>query len=200
VVRPALPGGMRAPLLYQVPTTQRVAFITIDDGVVRRPEAEGLLRAAHVPTTLFLISTVAQEDPPFFLALQRQGALIEAHTLTHPLLRGRSYAFQKRQICASAEALAHLTGRRPVLFRPPYGEYDRTTLRAAHVCGMKAVVHWRATTNKGTVFYQSPDKRLHPGDIVLMHFRPAFVADFLAVLRAIHNSGLTPARLEDYVG
>jgi hypothetical protein len=32
-----------------------------------------------------------------------------------------------------------------------------------------------------------------------MHFRPAFVDDFLAVLAAISQGGLTPARLEDYI-
>jgi hypothetical protein len=32
-----------------------------------------------------------------------------------------------------------------------------------------------------------------------MHFRPAFIADFLAVLKAIKEAGLTPARLEDYI-
>jgi hypothetical protein len=32
-----------------------------------------------------------------------------------------------------------------------------------------------------------------------MHFRPAFIDDFLAVLAAIAQSGLTPALLEDYI-
>jgi hypothetical protein len=32
-----------------------------------------------------------------------------------------------------------------------------------------------------------------------MHFRPAFVKDFLAALRAIRRAGLTPALLEDYI-
>jgi hypothetical protein len=41
--------------------------------------------------------------------------------------------------------------------------------------------------------------KVQPGDIILMHFRPRFVDDFLAVLGAIHRAGLTPARLEDYI-
>jgi hypothetical protein len=41
--------------------------------------------------------------------------------------------------------------------------------------------------------------RIFPGDIILMHFRPAFLRDVLAALRAIHAAGLTPALLEDYV-
>jgi hypothetical protein len=40
---------------------------------------------------------------------------------------------------------------------------------------------------------------VHRGDILLMHFRPAFVDDFIAVLQAISRAGLTPASLESYV-
>jgi peptidoglycan/xylan/chitin deacetylase (PgdA/CDA1 family) len=120
--------------------------------------------------------------------------------VSHPSLRGLPYAKQKQQICGSADDLGALFGRRPVLFRPPYGEYDKTTLRAAHDCGMKAVLRWKEAANAGHVFYQTAEKKVRPGDIILMHFRPAFVADFLAVLTAIRDAGLTPALLEDYVG
>jgi len=197
-VRPKLPPG--APLLSRIPTTQPVAFITIDDGQIQRAEAIQLLKDAGVPVSLFLMSSVADRNPPYFAALQREGAVIESHTISHPSLRGRSYARQKKEICGSSDQLGARFGRRPTLFRPPYGEYDQTTLRAARDCGMKAVLNWKAAANGGKVFYQTAEKKLKPGDIVLMHFRQAFVADFLAVLKAIHDSGLTPALVEDYVG
>jgi peptidoglycan/xylan/chitin deacetylase (PgdA/CDA1 family) len=195
----ALPDGARAPVLARVPTTDPVAFVTIDDGLVRRPEAIPMLRASGVPVTLFLIGPVAAEGYPYFEALSREGAVVEAHTMTHPELTGTPYAFQRRQICDSADELGRLTGRRPVLFRPPYGSYDATTLRAAHDCGMRAVVVWSETARDGAVFYQTPEHRLHPGDILLMHFRDRFADDFRAALAAIHRSGLTPALLEDYL-
>jgi hypothetical protein len=68
-----------------------------------------------------------------------------------------------------------------------------------HDCGLRAAFMWKETTDKGIVRYQTPVHRIQPGDIVLMHFRPAFVDDFLAVLAAIAQSGLTPALLEDYI-
>jgi peptidoglycan/xylan/chitin deacetylase (PgdA/CDA1 family) len=197
--RPPLAGGPLAPVLSRVPTKQPVMFITIDDGIVRKPEALALVRAAKVPVTLFLISTVADQDPRYFRDLQRSGAVIEAHTLTHPSLRKKPYDFQKNQICGSAGKLAQLFGRRPVLFRPPIGNYDQTTRRAARDCGMKAVLTWREATDIGHVFYQTAEQKPHAGDIVLMHFRPRFVDDFLAILRAARDAGLTPALLEDYI-
>lgn len=131
--------------------------------------------------------------------LQQAGAVIEAHTISHRNLRGASYAVQKHEICGSADKLGQLYGRRPVLFRPPFGEQDATMLRVVHDCGMHAAFFWKETTDKGIVRYQSPVHRVQPGDVVLMHFRPAFVDDFLGVLAAVAQSGLTPALLEDYV-
>jgi hypothetical protein len=49
------------------------------------------------------------------------------------------------------------------------------------------------------VSYQTSVHRIHAGDIILMHFKPTFVQDVLAALRAIHDAGLTPALLEDYI-
>ena len=194
----ALPAAASVPYLSRIPTQQPVAFITIDDGNLKLPEAASLMAAAHVPVTLFLTIDAIKDDEPYFARLQQQGAVIEAHTITHAELRGKSYAFQRREICGSADRLGKLYQRRPVLFRPPFGTKDATTLRAAHDCGIKAAFMWKETVHKGKVRYQE-GKKVLPGDIILMHFRPAFVKDFLAALRAIHRAGLTPALLEDYI-
>ncbi len=200
--RPApitMPAGDAAGWYSSIPTTQPVAFITIDDGWIKVPSAAALLRAAHVPVTLFLEINAIESDVSYFRELQPAGAVIEAHTITHRRLKGASYAVQKHEICGSADRLGQLYGRRPVLFRPPFGDKDATTLRVVHDCGMRAAFFWKETTDKGIVRYQSPVHRVQAGDIVLMHFRPAFVDDFLAVLAAIAQAGLTPALLEDYI-
>ncbi|MFD0594941.1 hypothetical protein ACFQZ4_23250 [Catellatospora coxensis] len=48
--------------------------------------------------------------------------------------------------------------------------------------------------------YQTAKKVVQPGDVLLMHFRPALMDDLLGALNAIYKSGLTPALLEDYIG
>ncbi len=193
-----LPDGPSAAWMTRIPTTQKVAFLTIDDGWVKRPEAVQLVQAAHIPVTLFLTINAIRNDPAYFKRLQASGAVIEAHTLTHADLKGKSYDFQKREICGSADQLGAIYGRRPVLFRPPFGDKDPTTLQVVHDCGMKAAFFWKETVDKGVVAFQEGNT-VQAGDIILMHFRPAFAEDFLAALQAIHDAGLTPALLEDYV-
>ncbi|WP_018352356.1 polysaccharide deacetylase family protein [Longispora albida] len=194
-----LAGGPTAPLLNRIPTTQRVAFLTIDDGWVKKPEALALLKAAGIPVTLFLLGPVAAEKPDFFTDLHRNGATIQAHSLNHLSMPSLSYERQKQEICGSADQLGKLFGERPTLFRPPFGEYNQTTLRAARDCGMKAVFHWTQTVDKGKVRYQGEWGKMQPGDIMLMHFRDAYADDFLAALSAMKANNLTPALLESYL-
>lgn len=193
-----LPEGDEVPFLSRIPVTQPVAFITIDDGILKNPEAPKLFAAAKVPVTLFLTTDDIQDDVPFFDGLRTYGAVIEAHTISHPELRGRSESFQRRQICGGADRLETWYGRRPVLFRPPFGDKDHTTLRVTKECGMRAAFMWKETVHEGKVRFQEGNT-VQPGDIMLMHFRPAFIKDFLAALKAIHKAGLRPALLEDYV-
>ncbi|MEV6372006.1 polysaccharide deacetylase family protein [Micromonospora musae] len=198
VVRPT--PGPTVPLWFRVPTDQKVAFITIDDGGLARPPAViDFIREAHIPVTMFLNSPAAAAHTDYFKQIEAAGGVVENHTITHTSLPGRSYAYQKHEICGAADKLEQLFGKRPTLFRPPFGERDTNTLKAARDCGMIAALHWRETVDKGKVRYQTPTKLVKPGEILLMHFRPALMDDLLAALRAIHKSGLTPALLEDYI-
>jgi peptidoglycan/xylan/chitin deacetylase (PgdA/CDA1 family) len=196
--RITLPSGDAVPYLHRIPTDQKVAFLTIDDGYLKTPEAPQVIAAAGVPVTLFLTSDAVEDDPGYFRPMLDAGAVVEAHSVTHANLRGRSYDFQRREICGSADKLGQWFTRRPTLFRPPFGNQDVTTLRAAKDCGMTAAFMWTETVHKGKVRYQQ-GKEVKPGDIILMHFRKSFRADFVAALRAMHRAGLTPALLQDYL-
>ncbi|MBE1492880.1 polysaccharide deacetylase family protein [Plantactinospora soyae] len=192
-----VPAGPEAGWYSRIPTTQPVAFLTIDDGWVKKPEFRQLLLDAQVPVTLFLTVNAVDDDPDYFRDLPDNVA-IEAHTVTHQVLRGKPYATQRQEICGSADRLAQWYGRRPVLFRPPGGSKDASTLRASRDCGMKAAFFWKETVDKGKVRYQD-GPGVRAGDIILMHFRERFVDDFIAALTAIHTAGLTPALLGDYI-
>ncbi|MFD6566430.1 polysaccharide deacetylase family protein [Micromonospora profundi] len=195
-----LPPNGPAPNWHRLPIDQRVAFITIDDGGMARPPAViDFIWEARIPVTMFLNSPAAQEHTDYFRQIEAVGGIIENHTISHTSLAGRSYAYQRQEICGAADKLESLFGKRPTLFRAPFGNHDGTTLRAAHDCGAKAVLHWSETVHEGKVRYQTPEKVVQPGDVLLMHFRPALMDDLLAALKAIHRAGLTPALLTDYI-
>jgi peptidoglycan/xylan/chitin deacetylase (PgdA/CDA1 family) len=193
------PGGPYAPIYKRLPVNQPVAFLTMDDGWTQLPVASQLMQAAHVPFTMFLIGPVAARNPGFFEKLEAQGGVVENHTLTHSEMRGKPYDFQRHEVCGAKASLEQTFGTTLSFFRPPFGDYDQTTLKVVRDCGLKAAFYWSETVNNGKVFYQTAEHRIHRGDIILMHFRPRFVDDVIAALTAIHDAGLTPALLENYV-
>lgn len=198
-VPPPQPSGDLAPVVYSVPTSQPVVFLTIDDGVYREPEAARLMAEAHVPASLFLTQQYVAETPGYFGHLaQRTQSVIENHTQTHKDLTTLSYDEQHREICGASDAFQRVYGKRPRLFRPPYGNYNADTQRAAHACGIGAVVIWRALVNGGAVHYQEGNA-LRQGDIVLMHFRAGFKQDLEAFVVAAKASGLQPQLLEEWL-
>jgi peptidoglycan/xylan/chitin deacetylase (PgdA/CDA1 family) len=193
------PDGQAA-WMNAIPTGHPVAFITIDDGLNRHPWANDLIRASKVPVTLFLTTKYISGHRDYFQVLRDAGdVVVEGHTVSHAKLVELTYDEQRHELCHATDLLEQWFGTRPVFFRPPYGEKNDDTMRAALSCGLQAGFHWREAVDKGVVYYQRKDNRVHAGDIILMHFRPAFPDDFLAALIAIKESGLTPALLEDYV-
>jgi hypothetical protein len=89
-------------------------------------------------------------------------------------------------------------GRRPTLFRPPGGAYSNVMRKAVADAGLKAIITWEAKANAGQMDYQVGNV-LRPGDIVLMHFRPEFAADFAAFRQAQLAAGLEVVLLEEFL-
>jgi peptidoglycan/xylan/chitin deacetylase (PgdA/CDA1 family) len=191
-------SGPLPPVISRIPVRDKVVFITIDDGWEKDPAFVRLIRERRIPVTLFLTNLAIRKDYGYFRGLQRAGALIEDHTMTHPYLPKMSYARQKHEICASADIYARQYGSRPTLFRAPYGATRRDTLRAARDCGMKAVFFWREVVSGGRIAYQTAD-RLHSGDILLVHFNPNMTADFKRMLHTIKEQGFTPAAFKKHL-
>lgn len=197
-VLPPIVDGM-APVLTKIPTEQKVVFLTIDDGAVKRDSDLALLERHGIKASIFLAHDIIANDPNFFLKYTAAGHPIENHTMTHNLgFIQLSYEAQKAEICGMADFEEKHYGRRPVFFRPPGGPYTQATQRAVAACGLKAIVDWETKANAGGMDYQV-GSGLRPGDIVLMHFRPEFPDDLGAFMKAQKAAGLKVVLLEDYL-
>ncbi|MGW3956056.1 polysaccharide deacetylase family protein [Streptomyces sp. NPDC004752] len=196
-------GRSLPPVVDHVATSDRVVFLTYDDGAERDPRFIDMVRDLRLPVSFFLTDSVVGPGYGHFARLRSVGADIQNHTLDHPALRGLPYAGQHAEICGQQNKLKSRFGIRPRLFRPPYDTYDTTTLRAAADCGIAAVVLWRAAMTADTLSYARGDKRLSPGDIILVgpdeSTGPTLRERTTRLLRQVQSAGLTVARLEDYL-
>ncbi|MFB9686980.1 polysaccharide deacetylase family protein [Amycolatopsis plumensis] len=196
---PAIENG-QVPVIRRITTDKPYVFLTMDDGAVQDPDALKLMQQNGTHPVLFLNQKYVKGHEAYFKQiLDATGATLGDHTVDHPNLKGKPYEFQRKEICDDADDFQKSLGVRPSLFRPPFGNYDQNTLKAAAACGMRASVLWTAAVNDGVVQFQSGDK-LKPGDIVLMHFRKTFKEDYTAFVERARKDGLTPVPLADFLG
>lgn len=193
------------PVFTTVPTRQKVVFLTIDDGAEKDPAFLRMMSDLKVPYTAFLTNSLVRDDYAYFRKMRAEGHTVNNHTLTHPYLPGLSYAEQKHEICGMQAIMKKQFGKLPTVFRPPYGNYNQDTLRAAKSCGIKYAPIWDEEVYVDHWEYREWDQDLHPGDIVLTHFRGrqdwkgTMVDDMHRFLNKVTAEGYAVARLEDYL-
>lgn len=190
-------GGPVATVYGQIKTRNNVVFITIDDGYIIDERVADLIEREHIPVTLFLVERAARLHLDFFKRLVAAGATVENHTTDHSRLTGQSRAGQQKKMCAPMDSFTSMFGRRPTLFRPPYGAFNQTTRELVRACGMSALMMWSAIMNNGYIAVQ--DKNLSAGELILMHFRTDLYKNLTNLLAELRRRNLTVGRLEDYV-
>ncbi|MER6334301.1 polysaccharide deacetylase family protein [Streptomyces sp. NPDC001034] len=193
------------PVFTTVPTKDKVVFLTIDDGSEKDPRFLQMMRDLKIPYTAFLSNYLVKDDYGYFRKAQSYGNTLNNHTLTHPYLPGLSYEEQKHEICDMQDIMRKQYGKRPTVFRPPYGNYNQDTLVAAKSCGIKYAPIWNEEVYVDHWEYREDDQRLRRGDIVLTHFRGrsdwdgTMVDDMRRFLNKVTREGYAVARLEDYL-
>jgi peptidoglycan/xylan/chitin deacetylase (PgdA/CDA1 family) len=193
------------PVFTTVPTEQKIVFLTIDDGAEKDPAFLRMMSELRIPYTAFLSDYLVKEDYGYFRKMRDRGVVLNNHTLHHPYLPGLSYARQKREICGMQDVLEKRYGTRPALFRPPFGNYNEDTLRAAKSCGIRYAPIWNEEVFVDRWEYREWDREIHPGDIVLSHFRgredwKGTMTDMVRrFLDEVTAEGYAVARLEDYL-
>ncbi|SEL07411.1 polysaccharide deacetylase family protein [Streptacidiphilus jiangxiensis] len=198
----------KVPVISHIPTTDKVVFITLDDGAEKDPRFVKLMEDLKIPVTMFLTKDIIKNDYGYFKPLQALGNRIENHTVSHPPMNTISLAAQKQQVCEDQKTLTSVYGTAPYLFRPPYGAgaYTGSLNTAVQACGPRAIILWKETMQITGFQYQAADRKLRPGDIILAHFRgpselkgESMVAMFVNMVKRIEEQGFSVARLEDYI-
>jgi peptidoglycan/xylan/chitin deacetylase (PgdA/CDA1 family) len=208
VVKPITLNASDPTVFSNVPMSDKVVFITIDDGLVKDPRYIQMVKDFQIPITIDLANLFISDDYAYFEKLYETGYVsIQNHTVDHPLdMPSMSASRQLDEIAGMQEILHQQYGVTPYLFRPPGGNYDETTIAAAGQAGLKGVIMWKEAMEITNMEYQTAADRLNPGDIILAHFRGPAQLDgesmihmMIWLYRRIQDQGFTVANLEDYV-
>ncbi len=148
--------------------------LTFDDGPgPYTPGVLDVLEHLHVRATFFEIGEMLRYFSASTLRELRDGDVIGDHTETHPEMATLSAHAQHEELFEQIARVELLGGPRPVLFRPPYGSFNATTMRELHTLHLLMVL-WSVDTGDYlqpgvSVIVQRALAGAHPGAIILMH-------------------------------
>jgi peptidoglycan/xylan/chitin deacetylase (PgdA/CDA1 family) len=133
------------------------------------------LVAEKIPATFFLSGrwmTAHAEDVRKLLAVPFFE--VETHGQRHVHLVGRDADAQRREIEGAVDLLRSRYAHASLFFRPPYGEYDETTLGVVRELGLHVVL-WSAVSGDPDPHLSETDivarlaRRVHDGGVVVFH-------------------------------
>ena len=88
-----------------------------------------------VKATFFVVGSWVEKYPESVKKFAEHGHEIMNHSDTHPHINQLSEEKVREEITACANKIEAVTGKRPTLFRGPYGEYNNTVIRASESLG-----------------------------------------------------------------
>jgi len=183
--------------VYRIKTKDKVAFMTIDDGIYKPENALAYVQANQLPVTSFLSSWTIKDSKKYFNRISKWGS-VQNHSATHASFAKKSTDLD-HEICYVQKRFAKKYDWYPWMLRPPYGaaQDSQAVRKMGEKCGIQQIVMWDASVNNGKISYA--DQKLRPGSIVLMHFTNTLKKDLKLAVKKIREAGLEPANLDDYL-
>jgi peptidoglycan/xylan/chitin deacetylase (PgdA/CDA1 family) len=150
--------------------------MTFDDGPSAKftPKLLDLLAARHIKVTFFVLGELVAENPQVVARAAQEGHEIASHSWSHPNLAKMSQENVRSQLQRTDDAITSATGKRPTLFRPPYGSITPREKAWIHDQFGYDIILWDVDPldwkRPGPAVVRSRIlKETRPGSIVLSH-------------------------------
>jgi peptidoglycan-N-acetylglucosamine deacetylase len=169
-------SGFHMQALSRGNTVERSVAITFDDG----PDVEftsrilDVLHDADVSATFFCIGRKIDGNEELVRRMDKEGHLIGTHSYSHSNWFDLFSAFRMRsEFQRSEEKIIRILGKRPLMFRPPYGVINPMVKRALKGMGYQLIGFsnraWDTVTKKENRILERLVGKVKPGDIILLH-------------------------------
>ncbi|MEA5039736.1 MAG: polysaccharide deacetylase family protein [Clostridiaceae bacterium] len=132
-----------------------------------------ILGKYNIKATFFVVGEWVDKYPESVKALADAGHEIMNHSNDHPYFTKLSTDEMTAQLNTCNDKIEALTGVRPVLFRPPYGDYNDKVILTVRGLGMEPIqwdvdsLDWKNPTPENIC--KRVLSRVQPGSIILFH-------------------------------
>lgn len=171
--------------IYSVETEERKISISFDAawGDEFTDEILDILDKYNVKTTFFLVGFWVDRYPDMVKKISDRGHEIGNHSTTHPHMSKLSREQIISELNTTGEKIEKITGIRPTVFRPPFGDYNDLLIDTAQEIGYYTIqwdvdsLDWREMGVQPVV--DRVTRNVRKGSIVLFHNNARYVSQFL---------------------
>lgn len=192
--------------IYNVETTENKVALTMNcawnaDDIDSILET---LKNNDTQITFFMVGDWIEKFPDAVKKISEAGHEIASHSDTHPHVNNLSYEENIEEIEKSNEKIEKITGSRTNIYRPPYGEYNDTVIKAAEDKGYYCI-QWNLDTLDytgltGDEMWNRLKDKLKSGDIILTHNGTEHTADSLEqIIKNIKAKGLEVVKVSELI-
>ena len=132
-----------------------------------------ILEKYKIHATFFVVGDWVNKYPESVRALANAGHEIHNHSDDHPYMTKLSADEIIANVTACDDKIEQITGVRPFLFRPPYGDYNDTVINTLRSIGHYPIqwdvdsLDWKETGTQDII--DRVLQKARPGSIVLFH-------------------------------
>lgn len=197
-------SGFFLKALCHADTSEKVVALTFDDGPLTAftPQILDILKKEKAPAAFFCIGNRIAGHEAVLKRIDEEGHVIGNHSFSHhfwfDLFPAGKMLAELQQV---DNAIAQVIGKRPRLFRPPYG-VTNPNVRKAVKRGNYTAIGWNIRS-LDTVAKQADElmtritTKLKPGAVILLHDSMAITAEILpALIVRIREEGYTIKRID----
>ncbi len=190
--------------IYSVEREDKVITVSFDAswGGDKTLKILDLLDQYNAKATFFLVGIWVDKYPELVKEIAARGHEIGNHSDSHAHFTQISESKIRQELDSCSDKIETLTGVRPTLFRPPYGDYNSKVITVVRDEGYEAV-QWSVDSldwkNRGVEdLVKRATNNIQPGDIILFHNDSDFIVDALpAILSYYQEQGFTMIPAKD---
>ena len=184
--------------IYCVQRDQKMLSISFDAawGNEDTQQLIDILGRYDVKATFFVVGEWVDKYPESVKALADAGHEVMNHSNTHAHFSQLSTDEIIADVTACNDKIEAVTGVRPTLIRPPYGEYDDHVITAIRSMGMEPIqwdvdsLDWKELS--AAEITERVTTKVQPGSIVLFHNAALHTPEALpGILEALLQEGYT---------
>ena len=139
-----------------------------------------------VKATFFLVGFWVEKYPEHVKEIYKRGHEIGNHSTTHPNMSTLSREQMAKEILVTEEKIMELINKKPILFRPPFGDYNDNLIQVLRENGYYTIqwdidsLDWKELGVQPVV--DKVTRNIGNGSIVLFHNNAKYISEYLPLV------------------